>query len=93
LSSQSFVNLSQVPPVIDVTVAMHAQTLPTVEQEQVSDAVFAPEDHQIVAAVMAMQLGVGLVHTLAAEADDALADDDEPLPRKSKDEEEPDTVP
>jgi hypothetical protein len=93
MSSQSLVNLSDAPPVIDVTVAMHAHTPPTVEQEQVSDAVFAPQDHQLAAAIMAMQLGVGLVHTLAAEADDALREDDEPLPPKKKDEDEPDTTP
>jgi hypothetical protein len=40
-----------------------------------------------------MQLGVGLMHTLAAEADDALREDDESLPPKHKDEDEPDPVP
>ncbi len=90
MNSHSFVNFSDAPPVIDVAVAMHAQTPPTAEQEQVSDAVFAPQqDHQFAAAIMAMQLGVGLVHTLAAEADDALNEEDEiPLPRR-KDEDEP----
>jgi hypothetical protein len=89
MSSESIVNLSDAPPVIDVSVAMHAQTPPTVEQEQISDAVFAPQEHQVAAAVLAMQLGIGLVHTLAAEADDALREDDEPLPPKHKDEDEP----
>ncbi len=90
MDTHSLVNLSNVPPVIDVAIAMHAQTPPTAEQEQISDAVFAPQDnHHLAAAIMAMQLGVGLVHTLAAEADDALNDDDEePLPKR-KDEEEP----
>jgi hypothetical protein len=90
MSSQSFVNLSEAPPVIQVNVDTTIQPPPTAEQERLADQVFTPEQHHLAAAVMAMQLGVGLVHTLAAEADEALSEDAEELPKR-KDEPDPGT--
>jgi hypothetical protein len=88
MSSQSLVNLSEAPPVIQVNIDTTIQP-PTAEQERIADQVFTPEQHHLAAAVMAMQLGVGLVHTLAAEADEALSEDAEELPKR-KDETDPD---
>ena len=90
MSSQSFVNLSEAPPVIQVNIDTTIQP-PTAEQERIADQVFTPEQHHLAAAVMAMQLGVGLVHTLAAEADEALSEDTEELPKR-KDETDPNTT-
>jgi hypothetical protein len=91
MNSQSFVNLSEAPPVVQVSVDTTIQPPPTAEQECIADQVFSPEQQHLAAAIMAMQLGVGLVHTLAAEADEALSDDEEPPLLKPKDATDPDT--
>jgi hypothetical protein len=57
------------------------QHAPTVQQERVADDVFSKAQHAA-AALLAMQTGVGLLHTIALEA--APAPEEKPAPPRRK---------
>jgi len=84
MTSHSVINLTDTPPVIEVSTDTLTRPAPTIQQEHVSDELFAPQHANLAVAVMGMQLGVGLLHTLAVDAHDAFAEDEEPPRRKRK---------
>lgn len=62
------------------------QEPPTAEQQRAADAVFSDAQDEAAAALLALQMGVGLAHALAV---DAFRKDPEPArvpPRKKRDE-------
>ncbi len=82
MTSHSYVNLNNSAPVIEISTETLTRPAPTVQQEHLSDDVFAPQEAHLASAVIGMQLGVGLLHTLAAEANAALSEDEEPPRRR-----------
>jgi len=70
-----------------VQTATHEQ--PTAQQEQTADEVFSREQQQAIAALLALQMGAGLLHNCALEMSKADALPQQPLPRRRPEEEEP----
>ncbi|MGD9713557.1 MAG: hypothetical protein AB7V46_16045 [Thermomicrobiales bacterium] len=63
------------------------QPAPSEEQQQVSDTVFSREEQEAVAALMAAQMGLGLLHNLALETFSKPAEPEQPRRKKPHEDE------
>jgi hypothetical protein len=89
MTSHSFVNLTNAAPVIETPAETTTRPAPTLEQEHLADDVFTPQQINLANAVIGMQLGYGLLHILASEAKEALAEEEEPLRARPNEATEP----
>lgn len=64
------------------------QEQPTPQQQQVADEVFSREQQQAIAALLALQMGAGLLHNCALEMSRADAEQPPPRPKPRPQDEE-----
>ncbi len=60
--------VAEVQPAVHTTDEGANLPAPTIHQEHVADDVFSPEQQHMVAAFLAVQTGLGLLHHIVAEA-------------------------
>ena len=74
-------------PIVETVEHQSMQPAPTAEQQQIADEVFSREQSELVAALLAAQVGLGLLHNLAVDTFKQPAEQ-APPPRKEKAEDE-----
>jgi hypothetical protein len=71
--------------VLHVTHEGASRPAPTVQEEHLADDLFSPAQQRAVAAVLGMQTGLALLHTIALEA--VPAPEEKPVPRRKAEDE------
>jgi hypothetical protein len=61
---------------------------PTAEEQQAADAIFSPEQNELAASLLAAQMGLGLLHNLAAESFQRAEEREKPRRKERPEDEE-----
>jgi hypothetical protein len=69
-------------PAVQPTTQGVEQPAPSAQQQRVADDVFTEEQGKVVAGLLAIQTGLGLLHNLAVDAKEQAKVDNAPPPRK-----------